>query len=77
MIDFENLDLICRIGNRFYKLVIDGRDPLFDCCGRCELLDDPLCRKISCLSTKYDFHYHYEEISKKTCDAMRLHGYVR
>ena len=77
MIQFEDLDLICRVGNRFYKLVIDSRDPLFDCCERCALLDDPLCHVMPCFSNIYNFHCHYEEIPKETCVAMRLYGDLR
>ena len=77
MIHFEDLDLICRIDNHFYKLVIDGQEPLADCCERCALDMIKTCSMVTCSAVKYKMHFHYEEISKETCDAMRLFAHKR
>ena len=71
MIKFEDLDLICRVDNHFYKVVIDGFMTLLYECDRCALFNESLCDYLACNSAKFNIHYHYEEITEETCNAMR------
>lgn len=64
MIQFEDLDLICRVENDFYKLVIDGVWAPLDACSKCAFLDKSLCDDMPCYDKKYNFNFHYEEIPK-------------
>lgn len=64
MIQFEDLDLICRVGNHFYKVVIDGFRPLLNACEKCAFFDNSLCDNFACNSAKFNFYYRYEKIHK-------------
>ena len=71
MIKFEDLDLICRVDNHFYKVVIDGFMPPLYACKKCALFGNSLCNNLACNSPQFKFHYHYEEITKETYNALR------
>ena len=71
MIQFEDLDLICRVDNHFYKLVVTGSYPDLNAESKCALAGTSLCGIMPCLSYKFKMFFYYEEISKETCNAMR------
>lgn len=71
MIDFENLDLICRVNNHFYKLVVSGSYPDLNAETKCALAGTSLCGIMPCVSYKFKMFFYYEEISDETMAAMR------
>lgn len=71
MIQFEDLDLICRVDNHFYKLVVSGWSPDLYAKRKCALAGTSLCGIMPCVSYKFKMFFHYEEISDETMAAMR------